>query len=292
MTSKLLIRKPLHDCEVRGNVHFLTLLDTRPIDIWSQIVRAYGRSAPTYQTICNWVKAFNKGRSSLLDQPRTGRPKDKSIRAEIEDSVRGDDTLSSREIALMTGHSHTTVSTVLKLELHLVQSSLKYVAHELTQDQKDVRVRFSMMMLTYLNLCNHRNITDLWTQDETWVMYDNPFQYRWIDENEERIEAERKTVASKKVMISVMFNFGHFHSVTMLPKGSSFTKAFFSDIVLPAWQRDYESIRPAMKVNGLTLHMDNARVHNVDELLGVGRKPVTLTPHQPSTPEGCKLSQR
>jgi transposase len=46
-----------------------------PNKIHSKFIKVYGDSSPSFSTIKKWAAEFKRGRTSLEDGPREGRPK-------------------------------------------------------------------------------------------------------------------------------------------------------------------------------------------------------------------------
>ena len=69
----------------------------------------------------------------------------------------------------------------------------------------------------------------------------------------------------------------------MLPRGESFNRAFFVNVVLADLFKAIESARPVKRASELRLHIDNARPHLVDDVLeGNG---LARLPHPPYSPD-------
>src|SRR5579863_6339993 len=60
----------------RAVIQFLTLEDKKPKEIFERMGKVYGTSAPSYTTVKKWAAEFKRGRQSLDDDPRVGRPVD------------------------------------------------------------------------------------------------------------------------------------------------------------------------------------------------------------------------
>ena len=76
-------------------------------EIHKDMVNVLGESAPSYATVKNWVAEFKRGRTSLEDEPREGRPKTASTLEKIEkiyEIVTEDPSLTTREIADTNRH--------------------------------------------------------------------------------------------------------------------------------------------------------------------------------------------
>ncbi|GFO49520.1 histone-lysine N-methyltransferase SETMAR [Plakobranchus ocellatus] len=58
--------------EVRGVVRFLFSKETKPSEIHKQIAETYGEGAMSRSRVYQW---FGEGRTSLGDEPKSGRPK-------------------------------------------------------------------------------------------------------------------------------------------------------------------------------------------------------------------------
>jgi histone-lysine N-methyltransferase SETMAR len=46
-----------------------------PNEIHSKFIKVYGDSSPSFSTIKKWAAEFKRGRTSIEDDPREGRPK-------------------------------------------------------------------------------------------------------------------------------------------------------------------------------------------------------------------------
>ncbi|KAG8234140.1 hypothetical protein J437_LFUL007507 [Ladona fulva] len=97
-------------------------------------------SALPYRTVVRWVKAFNKGRQTVADMHRAGRP---SVSEEEVHTVAAlvhiDRSQTIRELAHETGLAHTTVLRFLKERLGMRKSASRWVPHDLTEMQKWMR---------------------------------------------------------------------------------------------------------------------------------------------------------
>ena len=58
----------------RAVIEFLTLENVQPQQIHNRMIVVYGENAPSYATVKRWAAEFRRGRTSLEDDPRSGRP--------------------------------------------------------------------------------------------------------------------------------------------------------------------------------------------------------------------------
>ncbi|KAK3093995.1 hypothetical protein FSP39_022673, partial [Pinctada imbricata] len=87
---------------------FFNVLKTYPIDIHNDMVTTLGKDVPTYATVKRWVAEFKRGRHSLDDDPRHGRPVTvvtPEMTNKIHDIVMTDRRVTDRYIASTVGLS-------------------------------------------------------------------------------------------------------------------------------------------------------------------------------------------
>jgi histone-lysine N-methyltransferase SETMAR len=105
----------------------------------------------------------------------------------------------------------------------------------------------------------------------------------WIASDAPRPERVRKSIGSKKVMITVAWGLRGFLVIDMLPKGTHYTKQYFIEKILKQIVSQCARCRGPKKAKGIFLHMDNAKVHCVEkELEDYG---MSRLPHPPYSPD-------
>ena len=85
-------------------------------EIHSELADVYGSSAPSYAQVQFWVGEFKRGRTSLEDEARSGRPldaTDEEMCKKVRDLVYSDRRIQVEEIVQALGISHGSVSTIL-----------------------------------------------------------------------------------------------------------------------------------------------------------------------------------
>ena len=61
--------------EYRAVKKFFVKEGLTPNEIHLKFIKVYGDSSPSFSTIKKWAAEFKRGRTSLEDDPREGRPK-------------------------------------------------------------------------------------------------------------------------------------------------------------------------------------------------------------------------
>jgi transposase len=64
-----------HKTEYRAVIKFFVQEGLRPNEIHSKFIKVYGDSSPSLSKIKKWPAESKRGRTSLEDDPREGRPK-------------------------------------------------------------------------------------------------------------------------------------------------------------------------------------------------------------------------
>jgi transposase len=68
---------PLSICtkeEMRGVIRFLFAEDVKPVEIIRRMQAQYGDNCLSRSKIYEWIDHFKKGRTSVCDEERSGRP--------------------------------------------------------------------------------------------------------------------------------------------------------------------------------------------------------------------------
>jgi histone-lysine N-methyltransferase SETMAR len=132
--------------EYRAVIKFFVKEDSAPNEIHSKFIKVYGDSSPSFSTIKKWTAEFKRGRTSLEDGPREGRPKSATtpeITEQVHDMVLDDGRMKVREIAETIGISIERVGCILHEELDMKKLCARWVPRLLTADQNRTRKKIS-----------------------------------------------------------------------------------------------------------------------------------------------------
>jgi histone-lysine N-methyltransferase SETMAR len=97
--------------EYRAVIKFFVKEGLTPNEIHSKFIKVYGDSSPSFSTNQKWAAEFKRGRTSLEDDPREGRPKSATapeIIEQVHDMLLDDRRMKVREIAETIGHFKRT----------------------------------------------------------------------------------------------------------------------------------------------------------------------------------------
>ena len=88
----------------------------------------YGDSSPSMTTVSYWFNEFKRGRTSVLDEERPGRPTDvvtTEIIKKVQNMVFADRRTKVRELVEAVGVSYGTVVNILHNQLHMKKLSAR-----------------------------------------------------------------------------------------------------------------------------------------------------------------------
>lgn len=145
--------------EHRAVIKYLLKKGMSFTEIYDDMLDTLGEGCPSYTTIRKWGNEFKRGRTSLEDDPRSGRPKTATTPEmvdKVHDLVLNDRRLKASEIAEAVGISKERVLYILHEELDMRKLSARWVPRLLTMEQKRVRSQMSMNNLEIFK----RNTTD------------------------------------------------------------------------------------------------------------------------------------
>jgi histone-lysine N-methyltransferase SETMAR len=103
--------------EYRAVIKFFVKEGLMPNEIHSKFIKVYGDSSPLFSTIKKWAAEFKRGRSSLKDDPREGRPKSATtpeITEQVHDMVLDDRRMKEPAIAETIGISKEHVGYIVR----------------------------------------------------------------------------------------------------------------------------------------------------------------------------------
>jgi histone-lysine N-methyltransferase SETMAR len=138
--------------------------------IFDELKSFSSRLAPLYATVKHWFRKFRRGHKNFEDESRSGRPKTESLPDNIEtihNLIEDDLYITYDIIEAKTSISRGTIHTIIHDHLKLRKITSRWVPHELTQENKDNRVRICKENLAKFESGKWR-LCDVLSDDESW----------------------------------------------------------------------------------------------------------------------------
>ena len=143
--------------EFRAVIKFLTKEGAKAKEIHRRMADVYGDSSPKYSTV-----AFKRGRDSLEDDTRPGRPADvisQKVINRVERLVLNNRRIKVAELASECGISNGSVCTIIHEHLGMSKVSARWVPRNLNMQDRQQRTSGSVQCqsrrLSHLS-CNRR----------------------------------------------------------------------------------------------------------------------------------------
>ena len=157
-------------------IQYLYLKGKTGKEIQGKLADVYRSSAPAYVQVKFWVGEFKRGRTSLEDEARSGRPldaTDEEMCKKVRDLVYSDRQIQVEEIVQALGISHGSVSTILHDRLGMRKLTARWVPKSLSDEQMATRASVCSALLKRFR-SKDDFLLRLVTVDETWVHYYEP----------------------------------------------------------------------------------------------------------------------
>ena len=165
----------------------------------------YGSSAPSYAQVKFWVGEFKRGRTSLEDEARSGRPldaTDEEMCKKVRDLVYSDRRIQVEEIAQALGISHGSVSIILPDRLGMCKLTACWVPKFLSDEQMATTASVCCALLKHFKSRDDL-LLRLMTEDDTWTHYyepENQAQSRqWVGPGSPRSKKVKTQPSTDKV---------------------------------------------------------------------------------------------
>jgi len=269
-----------------------TILGLSATAIHEELTTAYGPKAISYSTVQKWTKYFREGNMEIEDEPRSGRPVSKTnpenIQA-VQDVIDEDPHSTYDDIEAITLLSRGTIERIIQDHLKLRKVTSRWVPHELTPSQKQLRVKICRE-----NLAKFRNnswrLCDILTGDETWIYHRQIGRKAsnacWITQDQSPGTVVRREQHEPKTLFSIFFRSNGALMVHSMDSGEKMDRFYYINNCLKPVVKEIRKQRPITGTHAIKLLHDNARAHDAQKVQDyLKEEGINLMPHPPYSPD-------
>lgn len=257
----------MENLEWRAVIRFLTLQGKGPKVIQDEMMEVYKEYCPSYSTIKFWCAEFKRGRTSLRDDPRSGRPAitiTDDVVASVHRVVEENRRVTTHQIARELGISYVTVWKILRHHLLMSKVCAKWVPKLLTREMREARVQKSASLLALYRQNKQEFEETLVTGDETWIRCYDPEtkgqSKQWKHCDSPPPKKAKATPSRQKVMATVFWDSKGILLIDFLEKGKTITGTYYTELLIKL-KEAIKKKRRGLWTKGVKLLHDNARVH-------------------------------
>ena len=254
--------------EIRAVIKFLTAEGESSTGIHKRLCNVYGTRAPAYSTVAKWAAEFKRGRKSLEDDPRSGRPQEATTPekvAQVQAVVEENPHLKAHEIAYACGVSKSTAIIILHQHLNLSKVCARWIPHNLSEAQMQNRAQQSLALLHPYREDPRGFVSRLITGDEVWVFHHDPFckeeSREWTAIGSPAPVKVRQQRSAGKVMATIYWDSQGVLLADYLPHGRTINGEYFGSVILQLHDAVRSKRRGKLASRPLLL-IDNAPAHS------------------------------
>lgn len=251
----------------RSVVRFLTLKEEKPQQIHEQLQNIYGTEALSRTQVYFWAAETRRGRISVRDEERSGRPADATSTLNIEavkKLVMENRRIKVWELAAETGLASGTIFTILHEHLLLSKVSARWVPRNLSAFDKQRRVDCASAALALMNEDQEKFFARIVTGDETWLRNWDPEtkqeSMQWKHTDSPVPKKFRTQPSAQKVMATIFWDCEGILMIDYLPKKTTITGEYYATLIKKLRECIKEKRRGKLTA-GILLLQDNAPVH-------------------------------
>lgn len=250
----------------------------------------YGDKAPSKTTVYRWYSEVNRGRSSVADEFREGRPKSVVVPQNIDavrELIMQDRHVTYCEIEASLHISSTSIHSILHEHLVVKKICSRWIPHNLSIAQKKARVKWCKEMMKKFNRGASKDVYKIVTGDESWIYAYEPETKQqstvWVFQDELNPTKVVRGRSTAKQMVACFFGrMGHVATVP-LEQRKTVNSEWYTTICLPEVFGEIRKTNPRRRI---ILHHDNASSHTsrqTSEFLS--SQNIELMTHPPYSPD-------
>ncbi|GFT77404.1 histone-lysine N-methyltransferase SETMAR [Nephila pilipes] len=257
-------------------------------ECFDELNSLYNDKAPSYSTVKNWYNEFNRGRCSIQDESRAGRPKSVVVPEKINavrELIKQDRHVTYREIEASLDISVTSINKILHEHLSVKKICSRWIPHNLTNAQKKARVDWCKEMLEKYIQGTSKAVYNIYTGEESWIYAYEPETKQqstvWVFQDEAKPTKVVRGRSTSKQMIACFFGINGHVATVALEQRRTVNSEWYTTICLP---EVIGEIRKKQKNRRIILHHDNASSHTSTQTKAfLTERKIELMGHPPLT---------
>lgn len=274
--------------EYRSVIKFLVLRGLENSEIHRQLTEVYGTLCPSKPTIYFWIGEFKRGRTSVFDLEKSGRPVEidcGKLQKRCEEVIKEQRRITLKELAREVNVSEGKVHEILQ-SLGIRKLSSRFVPRFLSAEMCEMRLECCQRNLQVWEEHGERFLNSIITVDETPLSLYLPeskresLEWRLPDERAPR-KMRSGTSHRRCLMLTVLWDSRGILKVDYAEKGVTINSAYYASLIYEARSR-----RRKPRGSPLWLLQDNAPVHtsafSKDAIFDAG---FHILPHPPYSPD-------
>ncbi|GFT41022.1 putative mariner transposase [Nephila pilipes] len=209
-------------------------------ECFDELNSLYSDKAPSYSTVKNWYNEFNRGRCSIQDESRAGRPKSVVVPEKINavrELIKQDRHVTYREIEASLDISMTSINKILHEHLSVKKICSRWIPHNLTNSQKKARVDWCKEMLEKYIQGTSKAVYNIYTGDESWIYAYEPETKQqstvWVFQDEAKPTKVVRGRSTSKQMIACFFGINGHVAIVALEQRRTVNSEWYTTICLP-----------------------------------------------------------
>lgn len=254
--------------EQRVIIKYLTKRGESPLFIITELRSQYLEDALSDRTIYRWISKFKEGETCVTKKTSPGKPtttKTKENISAIEEVIEEDRRATTRYISEVLNIPKTTVGEIIKEELKMKKVSARWVPHRLDENQRAKRKQVSLSMSQRCESEGMAFLENVITGDETWIPFHIPefkrSSMQWKHASSPSPKKFKLSPSSKKVLYAMFWDVNGMLLAHPVPEGRTITGSYYATVILPELRSAILAKRPALPMEDVILHHDNAPPH-------------------------------